>query len=963
MANKPTAPTARKRGNTGSKSAEPGNNGRVKPPRRTTPVRGAFPVVCLGAAAGGLKAYSEFLDAMPSDSGMSFVLVHHGDPDHESLMADLLQEHTDMPVFLVRDQEKLKPDQVYVIPPNRFLQLNDGKLNLTDPTDEQRLRLPIDCFLESLAQDGTHPGIAVILSGTGSDGTSGSARMREAANEKLESSKEKLTALNTQLQQKIEDERRASDDLNNLLSSSGIATVFLDRQLNILRFTPATRALFNLITSDVGRPFSDIAGKIDDQNFASDAASVLETQVALDLEVQSREGRWFIRRIMPYRTQDGEFNGVVVTYSDVTDLKKLQQHNQEAQTFADDIIDTVRAPLLVIGEDMRIARVSRSYREVFSISADELIGENLFKVQGGQWDVPALHALIDGVLTKDATLERVTARVNTADKKSRDLDIHARKLRQTVGGKTLVLLAMEDVTDQNQTQRELQFRESRLSAIVNAVPEAIITIDQTGKVRRFSPSAERLFGYSAAEVIGENVKLLMPSPDQDRHDTYIARYLETGVQRIIGTNREVNGKRKDGSIVPLRLTVSEMEMGGERNFLGILHDLSEERKRRSELERAQKMEAVGQLTGGLAHDFNNLLTVVIGNLELLELQLTDEKRRSLLNEALEASTLGATLTSKLLAFSKSQALEPEYVSLNDLVDSMYPLLKRTLGAHIEIDLNLAEDLDLTLADPGQIESALLNLTINARDAMPDGGKLTIETANVNLDKDYAAAEVDVTAGAYVALLVTDSGAGMPPEVVEHVFEPFFTTKGPSAGSGLGLSMVYGFVKQSEGHVTVYSEEGRGTTLTLYLPASTAATDKQTEPDVLAPSAANQETVLVVEDDARVRRLTANRLEKLGYQVLTAEDGPSAIDIIKSTAGIELLLSDVVMPGGMTGPEVCDQALRINPNLKVLLATGYGRGAETTPIGTLGMKPIVLRKPYGIRDLAEALHSLLKEPKR
>lgn len=485
-----------------------------------------------------------------------------------------------------------------------------------------------------------------------------------------------------------------------------------------------------------------------------------------------------------------------------------------------------------------------------------------------------------------------------------------------------------------------------------------MTIDEGGIVGSFSPGAEDIFGFSADEVIGQNVNMLMPEPDRSRHDGYLEHYIKTGEKKIIGQGREMDAGRKDGTRVPIRLMVSELELDGARHFLGILHDLTSDRKRQAELQRAQKMEAVGQLTGGLAHDFNNLLTVVIGNLELLEMRTDDAKLHELINEALEASSLGAALTSQLLSFSKGQSLAPESVALNALVDTMLPILERTLDEKISIETQLAGDLLMTLADPGQIESALLNLAINARDAMPEGGTLTIETRNVALDADFAASQIDVTPGDYVCLSVTDTGSGMTADTQSRVFEPFFTTKGPGAGSGLGLSMVYGFAKQSGGHVAVYSEVGQGTTVNLFLPVDSVAVGDNTAASSAKVATADNETILVVEDDPKVLRLTVARLEELNYKVIAASNGPDAVDILKRNKSIDLVLSDVVMPGGMTGFAVAAKALELRPDLKILLATGYAKGVEPRDAAAAEAEHKMLRKPYGLQELARALRELL-----
>ncbi len=780
----------------------------------------------------------------------------------------------------------------------------------------------------------------------------------ETSKEELQSLNEELTTLNSQLQQKIDDERRMSDDLNNLLSSSGIATLFLDTAFKIMRFTPATRELFNLISKDIGRPFSDITGRVRDPDLLKDAEAVLETLVSAECEVESDDGRWFVRRILPYRTQSGKIDGVAVTFAEVSELKALQRETATAREFAESIISTVREPMLVLDNTFKILAVSRSFNRMFATNATDVVGRNLFSIQNRQWDAPRLRKMLETVLPEQTTVEAFDLTLDAGDLGQREMVLNARRIVGRPEDEESILLAVEDVTDKKSAEQAILDREARLSAILAAAPEAILTIDEQGIVGTFSPGAEEIFGFKANEVLGQKVNMLMPEPDRSRHDGYLEHYIKTGEKRIIGIGREMDAGRKDGSRVPIRLMVSELELDGGRHFLGIIHDLTTDRKRQAELQRAQKMEAVGQLTGGLAHDFNNLLTVVIGNLELLEMRTDDTKLHELINEALEASNLGAALTSQLLSFSKSQALTPESVALNDLVKTMLPILERTLDQQINIETLLADDLHATLADPGQVESAILNLAINARDAMPDGGTLTLETRNVVLDADYAAAQVDVTPGDYVCLSVTDTGAGMSPQTQARVFEPFFTTKGPGAGSGLGLSMVYGFAKQSGGHVVIYSEVGQGTTVNLFLPtvAETAGDRSNLKPE--HASEAGGETILVVEDDPKVLRLTVARLEELEYHVISATNGMDAMDILKEREDIDLILSDVVMPGGMTGFDLADKALELRPDLKILLATGYAKGIAPRDAGSVKVDHRILRKPYGMKELAGTLRELL-----
>ena len=376
-----------------------------------------------------------------------------------------------------------------------------------------------------------------------------------------------------------------------------------------------------------------------------------------------------------------------------------------------------------------------------------------------------------------------------------------------------------DITGLRRTQAELAAREAHLRSILDTVPEAMIVIDEQGQVTSFSAAAAKLFGYSAEEVIGHNVKMLMPEPYQAEHDGYLANYRRTGEARIIGYGRLVKGLTKDGAVFPMELAVGEARADGQRIFTGFVRDLTSREKIESELRQSQKMEAVGQLTGGVAHDFNNLLTVITANLEMLTPRLSDPDQRELVKEAHDAAQDGAKLAAQLLAFGRRQPLNPKPTDIGPLVSNFAELLRRTLGEFIELRILGVGSAHLTAVDSSLLLNALLNLAINARDAMPDGGRLTVEITHARLDTDYAQAYPDIRIGHYVLITVTDTGSGMSEEVRRRAFEPFFTTKPTGAGTGLGLSMVYGFVKQSGGNIQIYSELGQGTSVRVFLPAA------------------------------------------------------------------------------------------------------------------------------------------------
>ena len=527
-------------------------------------------------------------------------------------------------------------------------------------------------------------------------------------------------------------------------------------------------------------------------------------------------------------------------------------------------------------------------------------------------------------------------------------------------GEPAIVETNVDVSALRTMQAHLVAREAHLRSILDTVPEAMVVIDESGTITSFSAAAERLFGFSTGEVIGRNVKMLMPEPDRGAHDGYMERYLETGERRIIGYGRVVTGQKKDGTHFPMELAIGEARAAGQRIFTGFIRDLTSRHRIEEELRQAHKMEAVGQLTGGIAHDFNNLLTVVSGNLEMIERRLTDDRARALLREAQGAAEDGAKLTAQLLAFGRKQPLNAKLADVGQLVSRFSDLLRRALGETIELRTIVSGAPGAALVDASQLQNALLNLALNARDAMPRGGRLTVEVSAAKLDADYASMYPEVRTGSYVLISVTDTGQGMPAEVRQRAFEPFFTTKGVGAGTGLGLSMVYGFTKQSGGHVQIYSEVGQGTSVRLFLPAaSMVAPQAEAAADgLLAPSGlpGGSETILVVEDDVRVRRVAVARLEDMTYRVLQAETAAEALTVLAAHPEIALLFTDIVMPGGMSGDELAREARKLRPGLKIIMTSGFAE--PSVAVRELAAEASWLKKPYSAMELAIRIRELL-----
>jgi PAS domain S-box-containing protein len=517
------------------------------------------------------------------------------------------------------------------------------------------------------------------------------------------------------------------------------------------------------------------------------------------------------------------------------------------------------------------------------------------------------------------------------------------------------------------SQDSLQRSEERFRLLVSGVrDQALFMLDSAGNVASWNDGAERLSGYRAGEVVGGDCARFFPA-DQVM-DGAPQRLLE--VAAAAGSAAEEGWRvRKDGSLFWASVVITALhDPGGNlRGYAQVVRDISEWRRQQEALEQnriamaqLQKMEAIGQLTGGVAHDFNNLLQSILGSVELLQRPggFADPGRTArLLDTARRAAERGAALTQRLLAFARRQALAPQLVDVNKLVGSMSELLHRSLGETIDVETVLAAGLWRTQVDPNQLENAILNLAVNARDAMPRGGKLTIETGNVWLDDEYASAHAEVAAGQYVQIAITDSGEGMADEAMAHAFEPFFTTKPEGKGTGLGLAQVHGFVKQSGGHIKLYSELGHGTTIKIYLPRHQSVENPPAAPDPPRPEAcAGKVSVLLVEDDEDVRLYGAEALRTLGYRVLEAADGRVALSVLEAHPEIALLFTDVGLPG-LNGRRLAEEAKRRAPSLKILYTTGYARNAIVHN-GVLDAGVDFLGKPFTTEALGRKLEQIL-----
>jgi two-component system CheB/CheR fusion protein len=848
----------------------------------------------------------------------------------------------------------------------------------------------------------------------------------ETSREELQSLNEELTTVNRQLEEKLGELESTNNDLVNLLSSTHIATLFLGLDHRIRRFTPSCTEFLSLIDADIGRPISDLSQRIADPDLRSDVDRVIDKLTPVEAEVHNDRGLWFLRRVLPYRTAENRIEGVVVTYTDITGLKLATQELESRDRQQAVLVRLGRTALEDSEVEVLFERAATAVAEQLDCEYSEVLallpGSGRFLLRAGRgWKAGSVGQTSSAagieslagfalqtagpVIVEDMLKEKrfslsalnrehgvvsgAGVLIGAEDKRWGALCVLSSSRRQFTVDDVNFLQAVATVLSgaiaRARADQDVRLARAWLTGIVDNANDAIISIDSDQKVTMFNRGAEKIFGYTAREVMEQPLGMLMPARFERAHEGHVRGFGEAAVvARRMGERSEIFGRRKDGSEFAAEASISKLATPAGTTFTAILRDITERKRAEAVLEarveertaelrnemsrreatqealvRSQKLQALGELAGGMAHDFNNLLTVVTGNLELLEGRLGDEGGRDLVKRADEAARMGAHLIGRLLTFGRQHKLRPEVVTLNEIALGMTEILRRTIGEQVSLGTSLAPSLWHTVVDPSETENAILNLAINARDAMPKGGKLIIETNNVPAIGAEEAARIGLEPRDYVSLSVSDTGSGMPPEVIARAFEPFFTTKEPGKGTGLGLATIYGFARQSGGLATLRSEVGKGTTVTLYLPRDTRA-EAAAKPKVADERSGQKrgtETVLVVEDNPGVRDLTVRRLGALGYKVVVAENGQAAIDVLRSGEKIHLVFSDVVMAGGMSGVDVARWVKENRPDIKILLTSGFADVADDEAAAGLDIK--LLRKPYKQADLARAVREAVE----
>ncbi len=654
----------------------------------------------------------------------------------------------------------------------------------------------------------------------------------------------------------------------------------------------------------------------------------------------------------PFFEADGTFLGYRGSVSDITDVVLAEISKQQTETQFRELIEGSIQGVVIINEAGEILFCNDAYLRMFGFSSfDELTasGSSFDRTSPGDLEkiLSRRNEIFETGKHFDDLLEFTAVR---ADGSTFEIEALTRGLRWN--NAPAIQYTLIDITERKNSEQALAESEEKYRNLVDGSLQGIIVV-VAGKVVFANKATHEILLYAPGSLVGLEVFSLVQPSDLSSME----KFREVKAEGLV----EVNAIRGDGQPVVLQVMMMNVEWDGQPARQGTLVDITEHKTVEQHLRQSQKMEAIGQLTGGIAHDFNNLLAVILGNAEMLSDDLSDDApdRIAALEGITRSAIRGSELTHRLLAFSRNQKLEPESIHLGDQVEAMIHILKRTLGVPITIETAETKDLWMAFADPGQVENALLNMALNSRDAMPLGGTLKIETANVNFEDETLAAQVDLEPGEYVMLAVTDTGVGMAKNVMDRVFEPFFSTKEVGKGTGLGLSMVFGFAKQSRGQVIIDSEEGEGTTVMLYLPRSHERLTEPADNDNggIEGKLPSGETILVVEDSGEVRTLVVALLDSLGYTTLEAGDGETALRLIEMESSIDLLLTDVVLPGGMSGPDIAERVLEKRPAMKILYMSGYTDNAVLHQ-GRLDENAVLMQKPFRKSDLAEKIRSIL-----
>lgn len=764
--------------------------------------------------------------------------------------------------------------------------------------------------------------------------------------------------------------RNREQNLSLTLNSIGDGVIATDSSGKITRMNPIAEKLTHWNFKDaVGHDLSEIfniINAITRESIESPLKEVFKTgktvTLSEDTTLISKNGKEYqiSDSAAPILDQENNIIGIILIFNDVSEqyqMRRVISNNQKRlQLHRDQSILGV----IEWDENYLVTDWNPAAKRIFGYDKKEVIGKNIINLivpEHERDDIIRLgKELVEGKGFKRYINDNITKKG-----KLRICEWYNTPLMNEEGKVVGVTSLIDDITKRQQIEDNIRRHEQELDQILNNMVDAVISIDETGIIQSFNKAAEGLFLYKEKDVLGKNVKILMPEPDQGQHDGYLANYLSGSEAKIIGKGRDVKGKNKKGETFPMHLRVAELPKSpdGTRRFIGSCLDMTLQLQQDAQLRRSQKMDALGKLTGGIAHDYNNMLGIILGYSELLQNNLEENsKLYKFAREIHHAGERGAKLTNKLLTFSRNKSIEAEVINVNSLLLEEKNMLERTLTARIQLVMKLDKDVWPIYMDSGDLEDVILNMSINAMHAIEKSGQLTLTTENITLDL-INARNLDIKPGDYILLSISDTGCGMNSEIQARIFDPFYSTKGDE-GTGLGLSQVYGAVKRCGGAVKVYSEIDLGSKFLLYFPRYYINTDTPVkEEGVELIKFQGSETILVVDDEPAIREVNTEILTEQGYKVFCAESGDQALKILENDH-VDMMLSDVIMPG-MDGFQLAKIVRKQYPEIKIQLASGFddNRHQQTDDAG---LHDKILVKPFNSTTLLKRVRLLLDSGK-
>jgi two-component system CheB/CheR fusion protein len=775
----------------------------------------------------------------------------------------------------------------------------------------------------------------------------------QTAKEELQSSNEELNTINTEMQSRNADLARINDDLINLLSSMNVPIVMTGSDLRIRRFTPTAEKVFRLIPTDIGRPIADLKPHINVPKLEEILRQVMDSLQPHEQDVHDQEGRHYLMRVRPYRTFDNRIDGCVLQLLDISELRRNLEEIRAARDFAQAIVNTVRAPLVVLDEKLVIQSANRAFHETFAVSHHTTLNQTIYEAAGGRFDLPAVRKALEAD-DRANELHDIEIEYPQENGETRSLLLNVRRLR-TSEKKHLTLMAFEDITERKRAA------EVRYRRLFESARDGIVLVDAaSGEVLDLNPFSERLLGYPKNELVGRKLWEIGPTANVQTLRASLQRVRDQGALRVDDWVIQT----KDGRELHTEVIANTYSEGERRAIQLNIRDVSERKKFEQELQQTQRLEGLGLLAGGIAHDFNNLLTGILGNASLAYTELApDQGARLRLREIIQASESAAFLTRQMLAYAGRGRFVIETLNLGDLVRDISTLIKTSIPRTVELKLDLAPNLPPIDADPAQLQQVVMNLVINGAEAIEENriGKVEIRTS-LRQFTEQEAAEIfgPGQAGEYVQLEVSDTGSGMDEPTQSRVFDPFFTTK--FTGRGLGLAAVQGIVKSHGGSIRLYSTPGHGTSFVVLLPASRHPVQDAIEGTPPPPAIPAGSVALVIDDEESIRTLANNVLSREGMRVLTTADGRSGVDLFQEHHGIiSVVLLDLTMPV-LSGGDALAKIRAINPNVPVILSSGFDE--RETARKYAGLKPQgFLQKPYTSKRLVDAVSNVLNRQAR